>query len=194
MNKCTAALLIVAVLTGCSETMLIKSYPPNAKAYVDGQYIGTTPAFHTVPRAEVSDNHRYRVEYGNCDPAEGQITTGVAGGRIVGYIFTVGLLSLVRGPHYFRPVDVALQGGDCGAGRVPVAAPARLGGVTGGVNILQIVGDKNLGSGAEGADGAPVQELATRLSVLRDLYNRKLITEQEYERERQRALGEFGRK
>ncbi len=181
---------IVALLAGCGETIAIRSYPPSAKAFVDGEFVGTTPAYHYVPRAEVTPNHRWRVEYGNCDPAEGTVATGIAGGRIVGYIFTLGILALFRGPHYFIPVDAALQGGDCGPARVFVPTDSDVGGVKGGVNILQIVGDRNLGARSGGGD--PVQELAARLSVLRDLYRRKLITKDEYEAERKRALETFG--
>lgn len=169
-------------LSACAESVLIKSYPAGAKAYVDGQVIGTTPARMTIPRSQVTDPHTWRVEYRNCDPAEGQLVTGIGKGRVVSYIFTLGIAALFKGPNYFHPVDAILTGGDCETrAPAPQAAP--------GITINQIVGDRNVVPAGEGISNT--QKLAERLETLRDLYNRKLITKDVYEAESQKAVGEY---
>ena len=182
------ALLVAVALSiaGCAESVLIKSYPAGAKAYVDGQLIGSTPARAEIPRSQVGLPHTWRVEFRNCDAAEGQLRTGVGGGRIVGYIFTLGLVALAKGPRYYHPVDAILTGGDCEGGQARPAQPSAP-----GVMIQNIVGDKNQAV-TTGQDISKTQRLAERLTTLRDLYNRKLISQQVYEQESQKAVKEFG--
>lgn len=187
MHATVWLVILCVAASGCSEYVSIKSYPGGAKAYVDGVAIGTTPATTAIPRKQVGLPHTWRVEFRNCDAAEGQLETGVAGGRIVGYIFTAGILAAFRGPYYYRPVDAILNGGDCevsGQSR-PAPAPAP------GIMIQNIVGDKNQPISTGGSDISKTQKLAERLTTLRDLYNRKLITQQVYEQESQKAVQEF---
>ena len=175
---------LAAVLCACSETVLIKGYPPGAKAYVDGEFIGTTPAYTKIPRDEVSNKHTWRVDFRNCDPIEGPLVTRVAAGRIVGYVFTAGILAIFKSPRSFLPVDVALTGGDCEPQQTtakPAPAPP-------GITVQQIVGDRNLTTGASGDGTTKTQRLAERLRTLRDLYNRKLISKETYESESQKAI------
>lgn len=173
-------------ISGCAEYVSIKSYPGGAKAYVDGVTIGTTPATTQIPRGQVGAPHTWRVEFRNCDFAEGNLETGIAGGRIAGYIFTAGILAVFRGPRYYRPVDAILTGGDC-------ETPARRqpGPVQPGVTIQNIVGDHNQPI-STGGEISKTQRLAERLTTLRDLYNRKLISQQVYDQESQKAVKEFG--
>jgi hypothetical protein len=185
-----AALLIFALcLSGCAEYVTIKSYPGGAKAYVDGQVIGTTPAHTDIPRSQVGKPHTWRVEFRNCDFAEGNLETGVAGGRIVGYIFTVGILAIFRGPYYYRPVDAILTGGDCEGGPTQARPPAP---AQPGIMIQNIVGDKNQATTTTGPEISKTQRLAERLTTLRDLYNRKLISQRVYDEESQKAIQELG--
>jgi hypothetical protein len=188
---CTAkrvvAIVIVAglIASGCAESFRIKSYPAGSKAYVDGQLIGTTPANGEIPRSQVGLPHTWRVEFRNCDAAEGKLQTGIAGGRIVGYIFTAGILAAFRGPHYYRDVDAVLTGGDCeGTAHVPSAAPQP------GILIQNIVGDKNQATTSGSSDLSKTQQLNERLTTLRDLYNRKLISRDVFEQESQKAIRE----
>ena len=45
--KAVCMVLIVAfVVTGCASSTLIRSVPPGAKVYVDGQYLGQSPVTH----------------------------------------------------------------------------------------------------------------------------------------------------
>ncbi len=54
--------------------------------------------------------------------------------------------------------------------------------------IQNIVGDKN--QAGTGQEVSKTQRLSERLTTLRDLYNRKLISEEVYEREMQKAVDE----
>ena len=184
------AVMVCAILcAGCAESVLIKSYPAGAKAYLDDQYIGTTPAYSEIPRSEVSEQHTYRVSHRDCDPAEGNLQTAIAGGRVAGYIFTVGLTAIFQGPRYFLPVDVELLGGGC---EPPM--PVTKSEVPTGITVQQIVGDQNvLPGGGGGTNLSKTQKLAERLSTLRDLYVRKLIPKEVYERERDKAIEELTR-
>lgn len=112
-------LSFVVGLSGCAERVLIKSFPPGAKAFVDGQYIGSTPAYSRISRWQVGHPHTYRVEFSDCNPATGTLTTRVVPGRIVGYVFTLGFTSLFKGPRAYNIVDVPLDGGDCETRQAP---------------------------------------------------------------------------
>ncbi len=183
--RLVSALCLPFFLASCSEVVRINSYPPGAPAYLDDEYIGTTPVRHVVPRSGVRRGRKWRVEYGNCTPAEGTLAAVVGGGRVVGYIFTLGFTALFKGPRLYRPVDARLTGGDC----IPESA-SHVSAPTGGVVVTQIVGDANA-AGNVSAEESAHRELSSRLRTLRDLYRRKLITEDEYERERLRAVREF---
>ena len=173
------------LLSGCAEYVSIKSYPAGAKAYIDGVAVGTTPAGASIPRSQVGLPHAWRVEYRNCDYAEGSLETGIAGGRIVAYIFTVGIFAIFRGPQYYRPVDAILTGGDCeGTAHAPTVAPEP------GILIQNIIGDKNQATTAGSPDLSKTQQLNERLTTLRDLYNRKLISRDVFEQESQKAIRE----
>jgi hypothetical protein len=182
------ALVVAAslLLTGCAEYVSIKSYPAGAQAYVDEVLIGSTPAQTSIPRSQVGAPHTWRVEFRNCDFAQGNLETGVAGGRITGYIFTAGILAIFRGPYYYRPVDAILTGGDCeGRNQArPVAPPQP------GILIQNIVGDKNQATTTTGPEISKTQRLNERLTTLRDLYNRKLISKDVYEQESAKAIKE----
>lgn len=102
------AVLSAGALSGCAEGVLIRSSPMGAKAYVDGEFIGTTPARTAIPRNAVGNIHRWRVEHRNCEPIEGELKTDIGPGRIVGYVFSLGVSALFKGPRYFHRVDAAL--------------------------------------------------------------------------------------
>ena len=181
MRHSALLLSFLALFSGCAESVLVKSYPGGAKAYLDGQIIGTTPAQTQIPRGQVGAPHTWRVEYRNCDPAEGSLQTGIAGGRVAGYIFTLGILAIFRGPHYYKPVDAILTGGDCETAKAAPTQP--------GITVQQIVGDRNVVPAGQGISNT--RKLAQQLETLRDLYNRKLISKEVYESESQKAVREY---
>lgn len=180
-------LAAVALTSSCAEYVGINSNPHGANAYVDGKFIGTTPAWTHIPRSEVGPDHTFKVAASNCDPAEGKLPVYVAPGRVVGYIFTAGILGIFKGPSYFPEVDVDLQGGDCIA-RKAAPVPDT---TTPTVQVIQIVGDGN--SSVRGTNQSSTQKLESQLGTLRSLYKRKLISEAEYEKERNRAIEAFGK-
>ena len=185
-SMAAAGLLVALFFSGCAESFQLKSTPVGSKAYIDGELIGTTPTFAEIPRNDVGLPHTWRVEFRNCDPAEGQLQTGIAKGRIVAYIFTFGILAAFRGPYYYHDVDAVLSGGDCEwVGRGGSVAP----GAQPGILIQNIVGDKNQAA-STGPGVSKTQRLNERLTTLRDLYNRKLISKELYEQESQKAIKE----
>ncbi len=175
----------VLLCSGCAESFTIKSYPGGAKALIDGQVIGTTPATAAIPRSAVGLPHTWRVEYRNCDYAEGNLHTGIAPGRIVSYVFTAGIFALFRGPYYYPDIDAVLTGGDCESGS-PRAHPAPQ---QPGILIQNVVGERNQATTTT-TELSKTQRLSDRLTTLRDLYNRKLINQEIYEQEMQKAIKE----
>ncbi len=176
--KLTGQIIWVALLVGvlgCAERVSIKSYPPGAKAYLDDQYLGTTPILTSLPRSQVGKNHTWRIEYGDCDPATGPLRTRVGAGRIVGYAFTLGISAIFKGPRAFRPVDVALSGEGCSTRSA--ARPE---------NPLVVT----IPPAAREPDD-DVRDVAKRLETLRDLHDRGLLSEAEYRIEKERALDEL---
>jgi hypothetical protein len=135
----TVPLVALALtIAGCAEPFQIRSYPGGARALIDGRVIGPTPAEVSIPRSQVGLPHTWRVEYRNCDYAEGNLQTGIAPGRIVTYILTAGIFALIRGPYYYPDIDAMLTGGDCEPGQARSSPPAQP-----GILIQNIVGDKN---------------------------------------------------
>jgi len=176
----------VVLAMGCAEPVRIRSWPAGAKIYVDDQYVGTSPAVTKIPRSLVTNPHTWRIEFRNCDVAEGRLQTRVPGRRVAGYIFTLGIVAIFKGPHEFLPIDVEMQGGDCEGGtpaarRTTLPAPS-------GITIQNIVGDHNNAGSANSGSESKTRQLAEKLTTLRDLYNRKLITQEVYDREMQKAV------
>jgi hypothetical protein len=151
-------LIVSLLLSGCAEWAVFKSYPAGGQVTLDGKVVGLTPTRVQIPRSQVTDPHDWRIDYRNCEVATGTLQTDLAPGRIVGYVFTLGILALFRGPDYIQPVDVALHGGDCSPGAPAVAPDARQ------------------------------QQLQQQLDMLRDLYRRNVISREEFERESMKAI------
>lgn len=101
------ALLAVFVLSGCSESLVIRSVPPGAQVILDGNPVGITPmVFETKEPKPMT----YRIEAEGFPAAEGSVTTRLAPGRVVGAVFTLGIVALARPMFYFvpNPLDVHL--------------------------------------------------------------------------------------
>src|SRR5262252_8998518 len=92
-------------LLGCAETATLLTEPAHAKVYIDGKFVGVSPATFLVGRLE--DAH-YRVVLDGYEPAEGQLETRLAPGRVAGTVFTLGIYWIFRGLLYFPPTDVDL--------------------------------------------------------------------------------------
>lgn len=86
-------------LGGCSESVMIRSAPPDAAVLIDGQRIGLTPTQFTVSRSDLKP-YSLRLEKQGYETVADIITPRVAPGRVVGAIFTLGILYLFRSPYY----------------------------------------------------------------------------------------------
>jgi hypothetical protein len=103
-------LALVLVLAGCTEATMIRSSPPDATVYVDGKFAGVTPLRFVVPRSRFSNHMHYRVEREGYLPDEGVLRTQVRTGRVIGGLFTLGLIWPFRGVTAFvARHDVALE-------------------------------------------------------------------------------------
>lgn len=93
-------------VASCAEVVTIRSIPPGAKVYVDGEYVGETPTKFAT--RQVIDRS-YRVEKDGYEE-EGTLRARLAPGRVVGTVFTLGIVAAARPLHYYipNPLDVTL--------------------------------------------------------------------------------------
>jgi hypothetical protein len=109
VNRSLVALLISLVAAGCTQSTLFRSDPPGARISVNGQFVGITPAHYEMAEWDVPRVIHYRVERGAYLPQEGELRAQFSVGRLVGAIFTVGLLYAARGPYVYKEAyDFAL--------------------------------------------------------------------------------------
>lgn len=114
---------LVALGVGCSEETLVRSIPPGAKVYWGDRLVGTTPTPFVVKRSEWQDDFALRLEREGYQPASVTVPTHVAGGRVTGGIFTLGLVWLFKRPTTLpEQVDVSLTPEH--AVQAPADAPA----------------------------------------------------------------------
>ena len=158
-SRALALVTAVALMAGCTESTLVRSYPPGATVYLNGEPKGITPLVLSVPRSEFDkETFRVRVDHEGYESEERPLTTQRCSGRIVGGVFTFGILLLFRPPKCFvSPQDFALKA-------VPGASPR---------------------AQATPVSEATVEERLQRLQQLRD---RGTITQDEYDRSRQQIL------
>jgi hypothetical protein len=113
-------ILVLSQIFGCAEEVVFRSVPAGARVLVDGSEVGATPTtFKTrqvVPRS-------YRLEYPGFAAVEGTLIPHLAGGRLVGAIFTLGIVAMCRPLYYYEPnpVDVTF-----GTGVRAVTVPLQL--------------------------------------------------------------------
>jgi hypothetical protein len=117
-----AVLAVLPLLAGCAETLVIRSTPPGAQVMLNGTVVGTTPMVYETKRPEPMT---YRIEKEGYPPAEGAIATPLAPGRVVGAVFSLGIVALSRPMHYFLPNPLDVQLG-------PVGGPS------GGIGLLRL--------------------------------------------------------
>ena len=126
-RESVAASLLYLSLVGCAESTLVRSYPSGAQLYINNHYEGVTPIELTVPRSEFSAaNIQMRLERDGYEPFAGTLKKSTCPGRIVGGIFTLGIVLIFKPPTCFQdPQDfslVALPGDSTTAnGEIPAA-------------------------------------------------------------------------
>ncbi|MBX3026974.1 PEGA domain-containing protein [bacterium] len=117
----TACAVITAA--GCgTQTLSLKTYPPGAKATINGKFVGITPVDYQLPEDSGAKQYTYKVEKENYEAADGVFTRRVAPGRIVGAVFTAGILLIFRSVTYFPPAEVELQPVTSLANKAPAVA------------------------------------------------------------------------
>lgn len=155
-------------LTGCSEGTLIRTSPPGAGVYINDGFLGVTPVMYRVPESRFRPPTRYKIEREGYEPLEGDLQTYVAPGRIIGGIFGLGIPFAFRGAVAFHKVhDFQLQ---------PEATAA----VTGRPLVERI-------ETSPAPDGAH-RATADKLRELQSLYDRGLISKDEYRATRSRII------
>jgi hypothetical protein len=113
-------LALSALLSGCAESTLVRSYPAGAKVFLNGDFKGITPIALTVPHAQFSaGTFRVRVEHEGYTSEERTLQTETCSGRVVGGVFTLGILLIFKPPTCFvSPQDFALN---AEPGHIPTA-------------------------------------------------------------------------
>ena len=106
-----ALLVACCLVVGCSESAMVRSYPPGSKLYVNGEFVGITPAVYTVDSSEFSKrDFAVRLDRTGYTSAEGVLRKQLCPGRVTGGVFTLGILFLFRGPTCFTsPQDFSLE-------------------------------------------------------------------------------------
>jgi hypothetical protein len=109
-SRSSALLLCLAlVASGCAEATRVRSMPAGAMVYEGDRSFGVTPTVFRVPRSRWKDHFELRLELDGYDTAEVTVPTQVAGGRIVGGIFTLGFVWIFKRPTTLPDtVDVRL--------------------------------------------------------------------------------------
>ncbi len=106
--------LVMSILdtAGCAETTAIRTYPTGTSIVVNGLLIGTGPLEYRISRTQIPTGgiFHYRAERAGYRPVEGEFRTRVAGGRVAGSIFTLGILLLFKSPSALpERVDIVLE-------------------------------------------------------------------------------------
>ncbi len=157
----TALGALAAAISGCAQATMIRSFPAGARVSYRGNAIGLTPTVFTLPPSESGDSVTLRLEHDGYRPEDVTIAKEVSPARITGGIFTLGLLWLVKPPRTLPdPVLVTLN---------PLPSVA-------------------LGS-SPAAVPPPIDDpVEARLRKAKDLYDRGLISGEEYRRYRAGVL------
>lgn len=103
-------LACLALATGCSEGILIKSYPSGADVYMNREFVGRTPLTHWVRRSDWSGSSvPYEVKKTGYETAQGELDVCVGGGRIASGLMTAGTSWLFKRPTAFCKDEEVLR-------------------------------------------------------------------------------------
>lgn len=77
--------------------------------WVNEKFVGITPMIYEMSESEIPEVIHYRVERGGYLPQEGELRGRFSAGRLIGAIFTLGIVYAARSPYVYRGVyDFAL--------------------------------------------------------------------------------------
>ncbi len=99
----TIGLAALIALAGCSETLTIRSEPSQARVLLNGIDVGETPLRYRT--RNVRPLH-YKVTKDDYPSVEGDIRTRVARGRVIGAVFTLGIVAIARPIRTFVPREI----------------------------------------------------------------------------------------
>jgi hypothetical protein len=166
----TLLLVFSLVLAACSSTTTFNSIPSGAKLYLDGAYMGTTPYAYSDSKIVMSKT-AVRMEMEGYDPFVGSITRDEEAhvGAIIGGIFLwVPFLWALQ----YRPDHTY------------ILKPA-----TGGTTDTAVVTpEPETPAVAPSMEGDKTK--AERLRELKQLLDENLITQEDYNRQKQKILDE----
>jgi hypothetical protein len=96
---------------GCGESVMVRSYPPGSKVYVNDEFVGVTPAVYTVDSSEFSKrDFAVRLDRTGYASTDGVLRKQTCPGRVTGGVFTLGILFLFKSPTCFAsPQDFLLE-------------------------------------------------------------------------------------
>src|SRR5689334_4184941 len=90
---------LLSVIAGCAESTMIKSYPVGARISVNGVFVGAAPAKFVTSREQFDRETFVAVaEQPGYQRTELTLQKGTCRGRIVGAVFTLGILLLFKHP------------------------------------------------------------------------------------------------
>ena len=100
----------LALVAGCAESTLIRSYPMGARISVNGNFIGTSPVVFSVPRNQFSaQEFTVTAEHPGYEPGTSTLQKRTCPGRIVGGVFSLGISLIFKRPTCFDdPQNVSL--------------------------------------------------------------------------------------
>lgn len=103
-RKLASAIAALLLAAGCSESTTVRTSPPGAQLSVNGQFVGLTPTAFSVPRSEWKEPYNYTIAMPGYEPIEGALAVQTAPGRVVGSMFTLGVLLAFKRPATFKDV------------------------------------------------------------------------------------------
>jgi len=102
-SRAIGLLALMAMLAGCAESTMIRSYPVGAKVSVDGNFVGATPAKFVTSRTEFEHREFVAVaEQPGYQTTQYTLQKTTCNGRIVGGVFTLGILLIFKRPTCFE--------------------------------------------------------------------------------------------
>jgi hypothetical protein len=97
--RATCFILAIAHLSGCASETVIRTVPAGADVFVNGQTVGPSPATYRIADDAWHPPYKYHVALEGYLPADGEFVPFPAVGRIIGAVFTLGIVAAFR-PMY----------------------------------------------------------------------------------------------
>ena len=163
-TRSIALLLAVSIFfTSCSSTTMILSDPSGAKLYLNGEPVGTTPYSHQDTKI-VGSSTSVRLELDGYEPLNTSFARNEdadVGAIIGGLFFLIPFLWTMK----YKPAHTYEL--------TPIAADQK--------PVIKTIKQKNQNEGQSKAD---------RLRELKQLLDEKILTQEEYEKEKKKVLEE----